>query len=320
MSPQIIALALGGVALAVLFFGVISSLRPRREIEQRLERFATVETGARQPAQEARPRMSLVGDSINKALAGRSFADDIATQLARADLKLTVFEYLIFLVASVVVGGALGFLLSSGSIVFALLIAVVGFFVPRTLVGMAQSRRLRAFNNQLGDFLNMMVNGLRAGYSATQAMEAVASELSPPLATEVGRVVQEMQLGLTQEQALANMLRRVKSDDLDLIVTAMNVQREVGGNLAEILDKLSEVIRERFRLLSYARVLSAQHRASAYCVAASPFAMAIIFATLNPGYFDALLRWPNAKLLIAAALVMQVIGFFMLKRIATITV
>ena len=321
MSPQIIALALGGVALAVLFFGVISSLRPRREIEQRLERFATVETGARQPAQEARPRMSLVGDSINKALASRSFADDIATQLARADLKLTVFEYLIFLVASVVVGGALGFLLSSGSIVFALLTAVVGFFVPRTLVGMAQSRRLRAFNNQLGDFLNMMVNGLRAGYSATQAMEAVASELSPPLATEVGRVVQEMQLGLTQEQALANMLRRVKSDDLDLIVTAMNVQREVGGNLAEILDTISYTIRERVRIKGEISVLTAQGRISMYVIVLLPIAITGFLYLINPTYISQLFTtgFCGWSMVVCSGLSILT-GYFIIRKIVNIEV
>jgi tight adherence protein B len=321
MSPQIIALALGGVAVVVLVFGVISALRPQREIEQRLERFATVETGVRQPVKEARPRVSLVGDSINRALAGRGFADDIATQLARADLKLTVFEYLIFVVASVVLGGALGFLLSSGSIVFALLLAVIGFFLPRTLVGRAQRRRLNAFNNQLGDFLNMMVNGLRAGYSPTQAMEAVASELAPPLATEVGRVVQEMQLGLTQEQALINMLRRVRSDDLDLIITAMNVQREVGGNLAEILDTISHTIRERVRIKGEINVLTAQGRITMYVIVFLPFGITAFLYLINPGYISQLFTTGFCGWAMVVCSGLSILaGYFIIRRIVSIEV
>ena len=321
MSPQIIALALGGVALVVLLFGVISSLRPRREIEQRLERFATVEKETRQPAPEARLRVSVIGDSINKALAGRSFTEDIATQLARADLRLTVFEYLVFQIVAIGALGALGFLLSSGSIVFALLLGVVGFFVPRTLVGTAQRRRLKAFNNQLGDFLNMMVNGLRAGYSPTQAMEAVASELSAPLATEVGRVVQEMQLGLTQEQALANMLRRVRSDDLDLIVTAMNVQREVGGNLAEILDTISYTIRERVRIKGEISVLTAQGRITMYVIVFLPFGITAFLYVINPTYISQLFTtgFCGWSMVVCSGLSILA-GYFVIRRIVNIDV
>jgi len=321
MSPQILALALGGVALLTLLSGVVPWLRHRREIEQRLERFGTVEAEVRRPAKEARPRASLIGDSINQALARRRFGEDIATQLARADLKLTVGEYLIFVVAAIALGGALGFLLSSGSIVFALLTAVVGFFVPRTLVGMAQRRRVRAFNHQLGDFLNMMVNGLRAGYSPTQAMEAVASELSPPLATEVGRVVQEMQLGLTQEQALANMLRRVRSDDLDLIVTAMNVQREVGGNLAEILDTISHTIRERVRIKGEISVLTAQGRITMYVIVFLPVAITAFLYLINPEYISQLFTTGFCGWSMVVCSTLSILtGYFVIRKIVNIDV
>ena len=126
------------------------------------------------------------------------------------------------------------------------------------LCRIARDNGLRAFSDQLGDSLNLMVNGLRSGYSVLQAMEAVSREMPPPISAEFARVVQEVQIGLPLDQALGNMLRRIKSDDLDLVITAINVQREVGGNLAEILDVISFTIRERVRIKGEVRTLTAQ--------------------------------------------------------------
>ena len=319
MSPTI-ALALGGVAVLILVVGIVSALRPNREIEQRLEQFAGPEKRAREE-KEDRPRRSPLADSLNKALAGRSFAEGLSTQLARADIKLTVGEFLALQVIMIVAGGAVGWLLASDSIVFILLSAVFGFFVPRFFIGVAQRRRLSAFNNQLSDFLNLMVNGLRAGYSATQAMEAVASELPPPLSTEVGRVVQEMQLGLTMEQALANIVRRVKSDDLDLIVTAMNVQREVGGNLAEILETISHTIRERVRIKGEINVLTAQGRITMYVIVALPIAITLFLYVINRQYISSLFNsGPCGWIMVVCSALMVTAGYFTIRRIVSIEV
>lgn len=124
----------------------------------------------------------------------------------------------------------------------------VGFLIPIIYLRRQQGRRLTKFDNQLADMLSLMVNGLRAGYSIMQAMEAVSRELPPPISDEFRRLVQEMQLGIAMDASLENLTRRIPSKDLDLVVTAMNVQREVGGNLAEILDTISHTIRERVRL------------------------------------------------------------------------
>ncbi len=319
MTPTL-ALAFGGVALLILVFGIVVSLRPNREIEQRLERFAGQEKAAG-PGKEPRERWSPLADSLNKALARRKIAEDLGTQLARADIKMTVAEFLALQVILVIGGGAVGWLLASDSIAFILLTAVFGYFVPRFFIGFAQRRRLKAFNNQLGDFLNMMVNGLRAGYSPTQAMEAVASEMPPPLSTEVGRVVQEMQLGLTMEQALGNMLRRVKSDDLDLIVTAMNVQREVGGPLAEILDTISYTIRERVRIKGEVAVLTAQGRISMYVIVFLPVAITLFLYVINREYISRLFTsgFCGWAMVVCSSLSITA-GYFVIRRIINIEV
>ena len=313
---------IGGVALVILVAGAISALRPNREIEQRLEQFGGTLREIR-PAkeQETRQRSSPLGDRLNQALAGRGFAEDLSTQLARADLKMTVGEFLALQVISIFLGGAIGWLLASDSIVFIILMAVVGFFVPRFFIGFKQRARLKAFNNQLGDFLNLMVNGLRAGYSPTQAMEAVASELPPPLSTEVARVVQEMQLGLTMEQALNNMLRRVKSDDLDLIVTAMNVQREVGGNLAEILDTISHTIRERVRIKGEIGVLTAQGRITMYVIVFLPIGITAFLYLINRQYISLLFNSGPCGWAMAMCGILGITsGYFTIRRIVSIEV
>jgi tight adherence protein B len=143
---------------------------------------------------------------------------------------------------------------------------------------------LKKFDDQLGDMLNLMVNGLRAGYSTLQAMEAVSRELPAPICDEFHRVVQEMQLGLTMEDALDHILRRIRSDDLDLVVTAINVQREVGGNLAEILDVISYTIRERVRIKGEINSLTAQGRATAWVISAMPIALMGILFLVNRSY------------------------------------
>jgi tight adherence protein B len=318
------ALVLGGGALLFLLVGIVTSLRPNRDIEQRLEQFAG-QAKVERVEKEGRQRSSPIADSLNKAMAGRKFSENLSTQLARADLKMTVAEFIVLQLIMVAVGGGVGYLLSPDAPVIALAMAVLGFFVPRFYLGMATGRRLKAFNNQLGDFLNLMVNGLRAGYSATQAMEAVASELPPPLSTEVGRVVQEMQIGLSQEQALANILRRVKSDDLDLIVTAMNVQREVGGNLAEILDTISHTIRERVRIKGEISVLTAQGRITMYVITFLPIGITGFLYLVNRQYISRLFTSEGVAgvcgwIMVVCTVLMIASGFFIIRKIVSIEV
>ena len=325
MQPQVLALILGGLALLILVFAIVSSRRSGQDIEERLERFTLSEIEERKAIEAAARRPSPIAEGLNRALAGRSFAEDLSAQLARADVKLTVGEFLAVQVILIAVGGGLGFVLSGGNIVFVLLLAVAGFFAPRIYLGTAQARRLKAFNNQLSDMLNLLVNGLRSGYSVTQAMEAVARELPPPLSTEIGRVVQEMQIGLSMDQTLANMLRRVRSDDLDLIVTAMNVQREVGGNLAEILDTISHTIRERVRIKGEVAVLTAQGRISMYVLVGLPIAIVLFLYLINPTYIGRLWSGQGTAavcgwLMIVCSVLSVTAGYFAIRKIVSIEV
>jgi tight adherence protein B len=195
--------------------------------------------------------------------------------------------------------------------------------IPRMYVRRQQGKRLRNFDNQLGDMLNLMVNGLRAGYSAMQAMESVAKEMPVPISDEFRRVVQEMQLGINMETALDNLLRRIPSGDLDLVITAMNVQREVGGNLVEILDTISYTIRERVRVKGEIRVLTSQVMISGKFLSMMPLFIAGALWLLNKPYmmqfFNPATRLPGIAALIVAALMIAA-GYFTMTKIADIEV
>jgi tight adherence protein B len=207
--------------------------------------------------------------------------------------------------------------------IFSMVGFIIGLFLPRLYVRRLQGQRLQRFNDQLADMLNLMVNGLRAGYSTMQAMEAVSNEMPEPINMEFRRVIQEMQLGIPMYNALDNLLRRIPSDDLDLVITAMNVQREVGGNLAEILDTISFTIRERVRIKGEIRVLTSQVMYSGRFLAMMPL---LIFAALWLMNRDYMMQFfiPETRLFGIIALViggsMIVAGYFVMTRIAKIEV
>lgn len=316
-------LIIGGAALAVIVVGLVSSFRGGEAVvQERLGRYAEAgyDMGSLAEAEPAHERRSPLTDGLNNALQGRGFADNIATQLARADLKLTVAEYLALEVIAVIGGFVGAYILFGGGILLAAATAVIAFFIPRIYVRFSQRRRLNMFNDQLGDAINQMSNGLRAGYSVLQAMDSVASELPAPISVEFRRVVQEMQLGLSMEQGLNNMLRRINSDDLDLMITAINVQREVGGNLADILDVISFTIRERVRIKGEIRTLTAQGRMSAYVITFLPIGLTLLLLVLNREYMMQMFTHTCGWIMVGVGIILIASGAFALSKITNIEV
>jgi tight adherence protein B len=292
-------------------------------VQERLGRYAEAGYDLARPADEAVAEgegRSALTEGLDRALQGRGFADNISTQLARADLKMTVSEFLALQVISVLSSVGLAYLLFGGGILLPAAAGVIGFFVPRIYMRLRQRRRLNQFNDQLGDAINQMANGLRAGYSVMQAMDAVAQEMPPPIAMEFRRVVQEMQLGLSMEQALTNMLRRIDSEDLDLMITAINVQREVGGNLADILDVINYTIRERVRIKGEVRTLTAQGRASAYVITFLPVGLTLLLLVLNREYVMKLFTHTCGWIMVGVGVVLIAAGAFALMKITNIEV
>jgi tight adherence protein B len=312
----------------LLLIGLFSLLARRQAlVDQRLGQLAqsgqtVVAQAPRQPAQRTSP----FGRVLDRAIANRGFAETLRVDLARADIKLTVGEYLAVHVLVAFGFFAVGWFVFQ-DLLLGILTAVASLFVPRMFVGAQQRKRLRTFENQLGDMLNLVVNGLRAGYSSMQALESVGRELPEPISVEFHRVVQEIQLGIPQEAALANLLRRMPSPDLDFVVTAINVQREVGGNLAEILDNISYTIRERVRIKGEISTLTAQGQITAWVISLLPIGLALFLFLVNRSYMMNFFGPPIVFdlpvcgiTMIVTALIMISVGFAIVQKIVDIEV
>jgi tight adherence protein B len=312
---------IGGIVLIILLIVgvVVSSNSERSIVEERLSQY--IDEGESKDVDREAQKYAIT-NWVSKRVEKTSLGDRIARELARADMKFKVAEYLILIVLSTLVGGLVLWFLGNRHWVSALIGFGVGAVAPRFYVKSQQRKRLQKFNDQLPDMLNLMVNGLRAGYSTMQALEAISKELPPPINDEFRRVVQEMQIGIPMETALDNLLRRIPSEDLDFVITAINVQREVGGNLSEILDNISFTIRERIRIKGEVRVLTAQVRTSGTVLSLIPFGLTLVLWFLNPDY---LLSVTSGGPLCTAIIICVVLGlifssYFIMMRIADIEV
>ncbi|TAH51893.1 MAG: secretion system protein F [Chloroflexota bacterium] len=315
-TPVLMAVVFAG-AILILFFGLDQVVSNRNTtIETRLDRYT-----ARQISDPNQRQTQKSGERFGR-LVNEKRGSAIATELARADLRLTPGEYVAINIGAVLLGAFLGFILVGPPINFvvALIGGVIGFYIPRFYVRFLQNRRLNAFNNQLGDMIVLLSNALRSGYSLLQSMETASREIAQPMAGELQRVTREVGLGLTLQEALANMLRRMPSDDLDLLITAINVQHEVGGNLAEILDTIAHTIRERIRILGEIRTITAQQRLSGIILAAIPIILGFIMYLLNPDYISRMWQDVCGLMMLFTGGVMILLGYLVIRRITNIEV
>jgi tight adherence protein B len=319
MNPMFLIIG-GVIILILLIIGVIVTITSERSVvEERLGRY--LEDERPQEADNRDGGRNAATEWLNRRVASSSMGDRVARELARADLKFKVAEYFALVFMSTVVTAGAAYLIQP-QIAAALIGAVIGFFIPRFYVKRQQNIRLVKFNDQLSDMLNLMVNGLRAGYSTMQALEAVSRELPAPISDEFRRVVQEMQIGIPMEKALENLLRRIPSDDLDFVVTAINVQREVGGNLSEILDTISFTIRERVRIKGEIRVMTANVRTSGAVLSLIPVFLTLALYFVSPEYIGSFFdRGPLCGWLAIGVVVgMIASGYFVMMKIADIEV
>ena len=326
MNPLAILLIGAIVLLVLVAIGVyVSSSSERSLVEDRLGKYLEEDKGGNLST-DAESK-GVLSDWVNRRVEKSSWGDQIAKNLARADLKFKPGEYIFFILILAGVLGGTAFIFVGDTIlaklVSLLIGATAGVAIPIIYVRSQQGRRLQKFNGQLSDMLNLMVNGLRAGYSTMQAMEAVSRELPTPISDEFRRVVQEMQLGLPMDKALDNLIRRIPSEDLDFVITAINVQREVGGPLAEILDTISFTIRERIRIKGEISVLTAQVVMSGRILSGVPFAVFILLWFINQKYMGQFFEPQNLLCgggAIALGVVMIAVGYVIMMKIADIQV
>ena len=317
-------LIVGGIiAGAMLVIGIVITVQDEQAIlEDRFSHYVEEEFEDAVALAEEQ-KTSFLSEWIDKRLEGSQYGNKISTNLAQADMKLRPAEYVAAMVIAAFLLGFFAWAVGGQNIISALIGVIGGAMLPRIYMRRQQNKRLTTFGNQLPDMLNLVVNGLRAGYSTLQAMEAVSKELPPPLSVEFGRVVKEMQLGLGMEEALNNLHRRIPSDDLDLIITAINVQREVGGNLAEILDTISYTIRERIKIKGEIKVLVSQVIYSGRFLAMLPLILMGLLWFANREYLETFWKPGNllcGGIMLGIAAVMVFSGYMAMNKLADIEV
>jgi tight adherence protein B len=256
---------------------------------------------------------------LDRLLHHSNIARRLDLLLRQADMKMKVGVLLLL----ILVLGASAFVAVNwitGHLLLALASAMLFGAIPIFHVKRKKAIRIRRFEQNFPDALDLFVNALRAGYAFSGAMSMVAEEAPPAVGKEFGIAFEEHELGMETKDCLLNMIQRVDSLDLKLFVTAIVIQRETGGNLAEVLDKISYVIRERFRILGEVRAYSAQGRFSGLVLGLLPIIMAVIFAIIAPDYMVVLITDPLGKILLGAAIVLQILGFITIRRIVDVRV
>ena len=331
MEPMtLIVAAIAAVGVLLVFVSLASG----SDVNARLERYAAAAPADKAQRKDLGERFatSTALANLNKVVEKRDWGSNLARELARADVALKPSEFLAIRFAAIV-GVPLVMLVLSpfisllGSPILWGVGIVVGFMAPKIWLGRRKSSRLKAFNAGLSDTIMLLANSLRAGSSVLQSVEMVCREAQPPISTEFSRVIREVNLGLPLDDALANLGRRMRSDDLDLMITAIAIQHQVGGNLAEILDTIAFTIRERVRIKGEIKTLTAQQRMSGYVVGFLPIALVLLLSVIAPTFMAPMLQKPPELLglpagmfILAAGGFMMLIGFILIRRIVDIEV
>lgn len=306
------------------FAGIILGLNRVNNEEQtilnrRLDNIAKEFKGDPEESQKQRASLNLASifSLIGKIFSSFSFSKKIEVELSKADMYLRVEEFIGLNIISAIIGGLIGYVFF-GITGPTIILIFLGIIIPGLVVYRNKQKRAALLNEQVGESLTGMSNSLRAGYSFQQAMDLVSKESTGPLATEYRRTLREINLGVTTEQALQNLVDRAQNDDLELMISAVMIQRSIGGNLAEIFDKISETIRQRIRVKGEVKTLTAQGKISGMFIGLMPFVMIGVLLLLNPDYINVLLENKIGWFLLGGAAVSETIGFILIKKITTI--
>jgi tight adherence protein B len=322
MSPTLVVLIMLMVVLVpaggLVLLGVARVASASDPVNERLSTYALVPE-EEVAAVRGRRRSALARLRVRlNAMLSSLGSESLALQLARANWAITVPEYVLLRFGGTLVAFLLGWLLG-GSPISGAGLALIAYFVPVVLMKRNISRRQAQFTKQLVDVLVLITGAVRAGHSLLQAMEVVVGEMKAPASEEFGRVVREVGLGRRLPEALANLSKRMQNGDLDMVVTSIDIQYQVGGNIAVILGAVTETIRERIRLFGEVRVLTTQQRYSGYILSVLPFAVAGLLLLLRPDHIRGLFD-PTIRCIPIGALTGVILGHLIIQRLGKIEV
>lgn len=315
-----------GLAVLIGFIAVWRIVEKRDPTEDRLRRYAESMTVPGIADREGRPGQRETQPWMARLLAGFGVGPRIAQALARADVPLTVAEFVLIMLGAGLIGLVIGLFRIGPALgppigpLAGVALAVVLGALPFLYLQVKKARRQRVITEQLPDVLTLLVGSLRSGQGLSQAIGMLVDEVPPPAGDEFARVNRAMELGASVQDALWDMAERVGSDDLDLVVTAITVQYEMGGNLAETLETIADTVRDRINLLREVRVLTSQQRYTGYVLALLPVVTGLLIFIVNPEYMGRLFEPGLVRILPAVAVVLQVVGYLIMQRIVDIEV
>ncbi|MCA1030992.1 type II secretion system F family protein [Bacillus timonensis] len=305
-----------------LFFTSIFQLILNRDksIEKRMKRYLAADRkGFDRKKFNLILQLQLTKQKVRKQMLTKENNSKLELQLSQAGLPLKPEEYVLFLWMSVIFCAGFLFFLS-GNLLFLLIGAVLGFFLPKWYIKKKIKNRMTKFNDGLADMLTTIVGSLRAGFSFPQALKTVVEEAHSPIKEEMETVIREMQYGTSIEEALNNLKSRMPSEDLELMIQAILIQRQVGGNLATVLDKIIDTIRDRTKIQRQILTLTAQGRLSGIVIGLLPIILGFVLYLIEPEYIGTLFTHPIGMMMVGAGAFSGAIGFIMIRKLTTIEV
>ena len=312
----ILAAGTAGLAVLTVVYGVRTMASRDANVDARMSTYVNTELADAQSQPVFEPQFA---EKINAVIKRQSFAERIEQDLAQANLLLTVPEYLLIRLAVPLVLSIIALLLWR-SVLMVPFAMGIGYILPIVWLRQRRRKRNRDFNDQLGETLSLTAASMRGGFSLVQSLANVAKDSQEPTKTELRRVGQEIQLGLSLTQSLDKLVLRMESQDLDLVATAIKIHARVGGNLTTILDNISTTVRERAKLRREVRVITSMQRISSYIIGFLPVGLALVIYTINPKYIMKLFE-PGWTLCIPiGAMFFWIVGFMIIRKIVDIKV
>lgn len=301
-------------------FTIIALLRSFSKHDLYQERLAMLQDNNPEPKKDKadlKKSFKKLTQGISKLFIARSYTENVQLQLISAGIPLKAEEFLTLRLALISLVPVILYLISE-NLWLAIIALLIGGMAPQLYINYKKDTRMQLLNHQLGDALVIMSNAMRSGFGFQQAMDTVRREMPSPIATEFTWALKEMNLGFSTEEALLNLSNRVKSEDMDMVITGIIIQRQVGGNLAEILDNISSTIRDRSNVKKQIRILTAQGRLSGLVIGLLPVFLVAIMLVINPGYFDPLTKDITGIVIIVTSIILELIGIMIIKKITDI--
>lgn len=300
--------------ITVIIFNLVSS--ERLALERRLAKITDKNNLSKSKKNEKISTDKKSSEKI-KFISTTKLLDNLSDELSVASVPLKVEEFLLIWIMVTVFPSLLVALFRFNIIVCSALV-LIGLSVPPVLLRRARYKKMSLFDSQLSDAISIMANSLKSGFSLQQSMQSIAREMPDPISREFSRTLREIQLGISMENALVNLVLRIQNTDLELIVSAVLIQRQVGGNLAEILETISKTIKERLKIKKDVRVLTSSARMSGMIVGLLPVFLLAILMLINPDYMKIFFTTKAGLAMLVVSVTLEIIGFSIVKKIVTI--